>query len=307
MTKIYKLFCSHCNVEFDGSYSQYKHFKYENRKTYCSSICRFAAAPKPPINGKRRLLIEAICEQCNKPFASKTAKFFCSLKCYTQSKRFRNHYLKIAANGSAVSAERSRAKGREIRHCLHCGDGFEVIKSGRKKFCNRLCMRHYLNARFDRWIANPQSIALPQNYDEFLSMEDLPCLIDGCGWRGMHLTIHMNTAHGIPAREFKRAAGFNMQSGIIGSSLQEVLSARAKVGVAVQQFQFDEKKQPIYTSYKSLEGAEHSAKARALLLQNSGPERQCIGCGNKFTQSTIFGRAKYCSIDCRRKNSRYRS
>ena len=80
--------------------------------------------------------------------------------------------------------------------------------------------------RFDRWIANPQTLALPQAYDEFLTGEELPCLVEGCNWRGQWLSLHMNYTHGVPADEFKRAAGFNLKSGIISGPMREALAQR---------------------------------------------------------------------------------
>lgn len=296
--------CGHCCSAFEGTISQYRHHRYEGNKAYCSRLCRFAAAPKPPLNGKPRPILKGICEHCKSPFESKTAKFFCTLRCYVSSTRFKSHYRTIAAEGSRKNAILARAKGRELRACIHCQSQFEVIKSSPKKFCARLCMRRWLAGRFDRWIASPRSIALPQNYDEFLSSDALPCLVEECVWVGAHLSIHMNQAHGVPAAEFKRAAGFNIHSGIISAPLQEALSSRDKVGVALS---------PPVTSlggkpntYRSLEGREHRAKAMAVLLATAiRPQRVCAGCGATFQQSTPCGRTKYCSIACRSKHARY--
>jgi hypothetical protein len=35
------------------------------------------------------------------------------------------------------------------------------------------------------------------------------------------------------------------------------------------------------------------------VADSSGPERVCAGCGVIFRQSTPFGRALYCSVECR--------
>ena len=301
---MYRMLCGHCGTGFDGPFSQFKHVHYEGKKTYCSKLCRYANAPKPPLHGKPRPVINGICEQCQKPFSSKTAKFFCSLRCYLASNRCKVNYLKNAAEGSRRAAVLSRARGRELRACVNCESSFEVIKSSRKKFCTRICMRRWLEKRFDRWIASPQGIALPQNYDEFLSAEILPCLIEECSWSGANLSVHMNLAHGVTAAELKRAAGFNLSSGIISAPLQETLSRRQKVGVAI--VPTPTKSKGIHNGYQSLEGREHSAKARALALGVvPRPIRLCIGCGTQFEQSTPFGRAKYCSIKCRRQHASY--
>ena len=59
-----------------------------------------------------------------------------------------------------------------------------------------------MNKRYDRQIASPDKLQLPQGYDGCLDREQLNCLVDGCGWVGKHLSTHMNIAHGIKADEF---------------------------------------------------------------------------------------------------------
>jgi hypothetical protein len=154
--------------------------------------------------------------------------------------------------------------------------------------------------RFDRWIANPQSLALPQAYDEFLNSEELPCLVEGCNWRGNWLSLHMNFAHGVRADEFKRAAGFNLHSGIISPSLRDALAQRPQalspghgesLGGASERSHVQ--------GYQSLEGREHREKAMALVRAEFGPTRVCKGCGQTFTQRTPSGRALFCSVPCR--------
>jgi len=138
---------------------------------------------------------------------------------------------------------------------------------------------------------------LPQCYDEFMIQNELPCLIDGCDWVGKHLSVHVNEAHGIKAEDFKRAAGFNLSTGLVGLELHERLVERA---IQIDQLipfwdvSFPDRK---ISSYYSKEGREHHKKAMALL--GNGPQRNCHGCGKVFRQSTPCGHAKYCTIECR--------
>ena len=116
--------------------------------------------------------------------------------------------------------------------------------------------------RFDRWIASPKNMYSPQCYDEFMTQEELPCLIEGCDWVGVHLGLHVNQAHGIAARDFKRATGFNYGTGLVGIELHKIMSNRAQnqvVPTPPEGFGGG-----IPRDYTSLEGIEHRKKAWAL-------------------------------------------
>jgi hypothetical protein len=131
--------------------------------------------------------------------------------------------------------------------------------------------------------------------------EELPCLIDGCDWKGRHLSIHLNAAHGVRADDFKRAAGFNINTGLVNRELFEQLSKRPIHVDHLGEFPLPSTKGAVF-NYQSLEGREHRMKTR--LESGVGPERICRGCGKEFTQSSIYGRALYCSIPCREKDYR---
>jgi hypothetical protein len=116
------------------------------------------------------------------------------------------------------------------------------------------------------------------------------------------LALHMNQAHGVPRDEFKRAAGFNLKSGIISADLAEVLQGRERTGVALPSFdRTGLSPTPSTRNYRSLEGKEHMAKARALLMAEPGPMHTCRQCGKEFRQSTPTGKTLYCSTRCRSK------
>jgi hypothetical protein len=154
--------------------------------------------------------------------------------------------------------------------------------------------------RFDRHIANPEAINLPQGYDAYLDQETLRCPVDGCDWHGHHLSIHVNQMHGITADELKRAAGFNKSSGLVSKGLAIRLQDRTKQGVAVMPEYWTKENQSFpkwNRTTLSNEAKEHYAKARA--LAGAGPIRMCFGCGCEFQQSTPFGKSKYCSKQCR--------
>jgi len=240
-----------------------------------------------------------------------TQKIYCSLKCYTSSTQFkamlatnREKIIPTAPELSREMREKIAAKLRrgEMVPCLECG--IEVYRKrchiGKRKFCTTVCYRAYMAKRFDRWIANPESLALPQCYDEFLDREELPCIVEGCGWRGKALTLHVNQAHGIRADEFKRAAGFNLGTGVIARPLAEILQGREKQGVAgplLGAFDRSAGLPKNFVRYWSIEAREHRAKNRA--LAGYGPLRTCRSCGVKFQQSTPFGKAVYCTRVCR--------
>lgn len=228
--------------------------------------------------------------------------------CYSNSEQFkqmRKDNLKKAGRPESVKKRALALKNGTYAPCLDCGEPVYSKPSRPKKYCSKICYRSYMAKRFDRWIANPESMSLPQCYDEFLDRETLTCVVDGCDWEGIHLTIHMNECHGIRADEFKRAAGFNLSTGVIAKPLAELFRDRALQGVALlptngalELAHEAQLNNPIY--YKSLESKEHAAKGR--LLTGPGPLRVCRGCGEKFQQRTVFGRAKYHSIECRTKH-----
>ena len=310
--------CGHCGARFKGSDSQARKVKYEKRVVYCSTVCRSAAhsqkAREQAIReGKkpRKGVLAGPCEACGKMFMSRVDKKYCSLDCYTGSSQFLEMRSKYWPPSEEVKAEISakRKKGKDVP-CLECGTGFYQKRPCRgksaRKFCSTTCYRTHLAKRFDRWVANPQGMALPQCYDEFLDQEELECVVEGCDWKGKHLTLHMNQAHGVRASEFKRAAGFNISTGVIAKPLAVTLREREVIGVAAH---MDDSARTAAlalayetiatnpTRYRSLEGREHAKKARA--MQGPGPERICAGCGNGFQQSTPAGKTLYCSRECR--------
>jgi hypothetical protein len=220
------------------------------------------------------------------------------MDCYITSKQFKAH-LEHNAKIAAIANKREHPSV-DRRECLECSkEMFVSPPSKEKKFCSRVCYRSYMAKRFDRWVANPEQLALPQCYDEFLNQPELPCLVAGCNWHGHGLSQHMNFSHGITAGDFKRAAGFNLKSGIISRPLAETLSERKANGFITDPDFFRKRRNttPTIRTYFSKEASEHRKKARA--MADTGPTRECKGCGISFTQSTPFGRALYCSKECR--------
>jgi hypothetical protein len=190
--------------------------------------------------------------------------------------------------------------------CLACGKKRELPYHDRKKkYCSQLCYRTYMAGRFDRWMASPQTMALPQSYDEFMLQEELPCLVDGCDWVGMHLSNHVNFTHGITAAEFKRAAGFNLSTGLVTPELHDTLSDRAHIHVSrpMPAECITAQKHEYIKVYHSLEGKEHHAKAQALQRETVElPERKCRQCGKMFKPSNgMAWGARYCNTSCRSK------
>lgn len=230
------------------------------------------------------------CPTCGNKFLSKTkGKKYCALKCYTQSEQFAAikaaNLLKINPQGPRV--------------CKGCGE--EYPRSRRAKYCSQRCRREYFAKRFDRWIANPESIALPQNYDEFLSRNTLPCPVDGCEWEGEFLGAHVNHCHGISAREFKILCGFNVTTGLVGQALSKHMADKARgfledgtwVAIVPGQFEGETPRVPA-----SLEGREHAVKARADVPKLRDTYLPCRECGTDVQQPG-YGRRWYCSVKCR--------
>lgn len=290
--------CANCGAIFEGTFSQGKKFYYGASNVFCSPTCRSAKHQK--VLSKER----GPCPTCGETFRSKTSKIFCSLKCYTKSDRFKEVQSQAtlkAATGKTpaqLRAQEAQKTGKMIP-CLECGVDVYRKPSDKGKYCSKTCYRAYLAKRFDRWVANPKAINLVQCYDEFLNGNELECPVDGCGWVGHALSNHMNFAHGVTADEFKRASGFNLSTGVVSKPMRESLEARDRTGIAVLPPKNPKTNRKGLRGYVSREALEHKAKSRAMASSDTGPTRKCRGCGQEFQQSTIFGKAKYCSIECR--------
>jgi len=243
------------------------------------------------------------CKVCGAMFKVRgtRARQFCSMRCYISSDEFKKNRLEASAKGTAASAARWSDWEPLTIPCIECGTVFRAKPVDRRKYCSSMCYRKYMAKRFDRYIANPEKIALPQAYDEFLTKDTLHCLIEGCDWSGNHLSLHMNQAHGISARQFKKLAGFNLSSGIVSKPLHEALCERPIQGNAASLVgTFKDRPMQPKERYISAEAREHSMKTRALIIgSETGPVRTCLGCNKKFTQRSPFGKAKFHSIECR--------
>ena len=246
------------------------------------------------------MAIHGPCPNCGNHFKSKHKKTYCSYDCYIKSPAFK----KQCEKGLKASLKKRGFSLGEEKRCKECEK--PIGRTRARKYCSRRCYRKYMSKRFDRWIASPQELALPQNYDEFLTQEELPCLVKDCPWRGHNLSYHMNMTHGISAREFKKLAGFNLRSGIISLPLQETLSSILRpwtedtLTPGPGRPPSDGKEIPNMPRYQSLEGKEHRQKARALkMLESEPPARTCDQCGKVFQQLVVYGKTKYCSVACR--------
>lgn len=299
------LVCNHCKCEFLASIGQEKRKRAHAAAVnfYCSAICQLAGTAA---SRRRPFPYNATCPKCGVEFGSRFPKKFCSLRCYKTSNQF---LAMLRANASkALSASVLIRTGEEIQPrvevtCINCGVKRIMKHCYRdQRFCHRRCYRQYMNKRFDRWIASPEAIALPQCYDEFLSRTELPCLIDGCTWVGVHLGSHVNFSHGISAREFKRAAGFNVTSGLVTPALSEKISARPHLfgGIPGGQPITSETRPPApIRGYVSKESREHQAKARALLHATAMAPRVCQRCGSDYVPNDGGWGAKFCTPECR--------
>lgn len=245
------------------------------------------------------------CPTCGMPFRSRYEKKFCSMSCYTSSSEFLERIRSQAkrACDASVRAQGIEPTNGETVVCLECGEEMwnRPSQIGKRKFCSKTCYRIFMVKRFDRFIANPERIALPQNYDEFLTGQILNCLVDGCDWKGHRLSMHMNLFHGIAKREFKKAAGFNLKSGIVSAPEREALVKTALNfpirGAGLLPGKGGARPKD---GYRSREGAEHWNKSRAIAeITAERPKRICRGCGKRFIQSGVFGKAIYCGVSCR--------
>jgi len=307
------LHCENCQSDFSGTVAQANSVKYYKRPVYCSPVCRSAAQLRKLhatliATGKkpRKGVLAGPCPQCGKMYESKsTDRKYCSMDCYTNSDDFKAMQLENCKHGNRTFSKKMRE--HMTTNCPVCKNEFRMRKGptnkrGPTKFCSQLCYRKFRADLFDAWTANPQNLTMPQNYDEFMLQNELPCLVEGCVWHGRHLSVHLNQAHGIRANDFKRAVGFNLSTGLVCPDLHKELSDRHKQGVAINNTDYQSFRGESHPrSYVSKESCEHQKKARALMKDTPGPMRTCDNCGDEFRQASVFGRAKYCSHKCRNK------
>jgi len=263
---------------------------------------------KSDVVGKRGP-VRGRCLECDVLFRSyDKKKKFCSMACYAKSPLMKE----TIRLGNEKAAARARIKAglkpgeRPSKRCLECDEKFYVRPSQykSKKYCSRVCYRAYMAKRFDRWIADPQGIALPQCYDEFLTKDELPCLVEGCDWIGENLGSHVNFAHGITAGEFKKMVGFNDSTGMVTPRLFKMFSERAKKTIAkhgVPAAFFENNGHSGKTP--SLEAKEHSRKAQALRVaehdESTASTSLCRQCQKEFKHHPLSGVRLYCNDDCR--------
>jgi hypothetical protein len=297
--------CVHCKAHFHPTESQARHLIYRGSQPVCSKACMLAvkwgASYRPTQeNGP--------CPSCGKMFYAKNQeKKFCNLTCYSRHLADTSTLKCRGQKGAAaVAAKAASVRAADPSTCMHCGRPLsESYRHLRKlkaaKFCNQSCYRSFMAERFDRWLANPETLALPQCYDEFLDREVLTCPIRGCTWSGQWLSAHVNRAHGFPAPDFKRAAGFCKGSAIITPSLAKTLRSRERSEAqdAVVQRLKDGFGGSTPGGYRALEAIEHVRKSRLTLRDTEqGPLLICEGCDTEFV-ATWGTRPKYCSVECR--------
>jgi len=310
-----RLKCANCGVTFWATKPQARYHALKKGNAYCSPVCRQAgqsrtAKERAIREGKKihKGVLAGPCPVCGEMFESHNDKIYCSLACYHKSPQFK----KLLPNMKAT-LEKYREANNAVRsekakiNCMACGRTFQRRYS-KRKFCSRVCHRKFRADLFDAWIANPQDITMPQCYDEYMLQDELPCLIDGCDWKGRNLSNHLNMAHGVYAEDFKRAAGFNLSTGLITADLFEQLSSRQLTGIALGDQRSPPNNDGTVTDYRSREGREHREKARMIAeATRPKPARTCAGCGQQFEQRSVFGRAKNCTTACKNRTYRQKS
>lgn len=288
--------CGWCTSEFPLRAKSQLGAISAGRLVYCSDKCKNAHD-----NANAKLHEIGPCLTCNKMFWSKTRKKkYCSLKCCLSDPKTLERLKKM--NDDRLVARGFAPTGESVLSCLKCGAAIPRKKKCRK-FCGKQCHRAYYAERFDRWIASPEGLALPQNYDEFLLSEKLPCLVIGCDWEGESLAYHSNVVHGITADQLRELAGFNKTTGLVTSRLSKSLSERAlgyiEKGI-LQPGDIDHCRQstPKVIPLR-LEAKEHQHKALAVRrVQVSDKVLPCLHCRTLVIQP-VCGAQLYCDKKCR--------
>lgn len=295
--------CANCDKRFIPTPQQKHHYKYRGDNPFCSERCKYEF--RGHVCGGHH----GTCKICGKDFVSKRAdKIYCSIECYHADPQTQKRLKEMApfALAAALKVDVSDLPETIETECTECKKPMQIkpsrLNPSGHVFCSTQCYRHFLSKRFDRWIASPESINHPQNFDEFMTQEELPCLIEGCNWTGKFLGAHVNMAHGISANDFKKLAGFNVTTGLVSPDLAEELRERSKdYGNFLLPNYVDTSKKR--GSYVSAESKEHRKKI-LILRMNDPAERAgtCEGCGKDFIYKSVGGPRKYCSRACRNKH-----
>ena len=247
---------------------------------------------------KKEIVLYGPCPTCGNYFESVRKKTYCNLVCWNHSEE----------NSKKLEILRMKKLApRVLINCLECGKDLPLppAKAKKRKFCGSECYRLFFAKRFDRWIASPQKIALPQSYDEFLTMEELPCLVEGCDWKGHNLTLHVNRCHGIPSSKFKFQVGFNQTTPVISGTLLHTMQTmdHEKALLSLKTWKETTQLQDPPRTWNlplALEGREHHTKGRILAINSNKIRIQiCKKCGETF-ELLPYDSKKYCSAKCKK-------
>lgn len=323
--KTHILKCSNCQKDFESKDRNQLASSRNGRNVFCCVDCRVAKEQELQRSRPGRHVCGP-CPTCGEEFRSRIkGKKFCSMKCYTSHSSFLDRLRR-------QNEEKSKAAFPDGRpRCPQCGE--ETPKN--RKYCNNLCRRKYFADRFDRFVANPEQIALPQNFDEFLLQSELPCLFEGCEWCGTNLSLHVNMVHGVSVDKFKEMVGFNRTTGLVAPSISEfrsgLMKRLIKDGVIKAGDAEHLKKIDRSGHEMRLEGKEHWQKSMAITggmkkfaeagtAKSRDPERRkeigermrqtiaempmvpkvCTECGCDYEVKQMHsGKAKFCSQKCR--------
>ena len=177
-----------------------------------------------------RHIVTLRCKTCAADFLSEVpARTYCSVKCRAQDPAFKARMADVgrARKGKPAPNCGPERTGDEQPCANGCGSSVyrTAARQGirTRRYCSRLCYHQHLARLFDREIGLVSTIPTLHNYDEILASPRLQCVMPGCEWDGDNLSLHMHLAHGIVEDEFKAAAGFNRNTGVISATLRQKL------------------------------------------------------------------------------------
>lgn len=297
--------CGWCEKLFTSSVREQLIAKNAGRAVYCSKECAVARVRAQPAPWR------GPCVHCGKMFrAQGLNRRYCTMACYHASPECRQRLQEQSVAIGAAKVEQSGTAHLVGRLCVVCQKTISV-KNRHRDCCSRQCWRQYFAERFDRFVANPEAIALPQNFDEFLSQTELPCLVDGCDWVGVRLGQHVNFSHGITADQFRELAGFNKTSGLVGVEESRARSAIAKQLVDdgktghgffehLAKVRAGEAITPQRQPSNTLEASEHRAKSHALRAATKPLiDKVCEHCQKPYQVTVLAHPQKFCCVRCR--------
>lgn len=149
----------------------------------------------------------------------------------------------------------------------------------------------------------------PDGYGHYgvLDVDEDGCLCVDCGWRGLHLGLHVFKAHGMRAAAYKQKHGLRRSRGLVAESTRRAQSANAAARYPTN-LPLQESRDPAAASAArhrlGLEVAAEAADLRDRRMADIARASRlgivvvCAECSSEFCPLASARRRRFCSRSC---------